>query len=201
MNQELNSAGNSRPVVRLSWFKSAARCLICLPLAFCCAGLLAQPQTMREYQIKAGLLFKFTQFTEWPSNALESESSPLVIGVLGTDPFDGFLDETVRDELIRGRPVVVQRYQKVEEIKTCHILYIADSEAARLEHDQEVLKGRPVLTVSDAEGAIRSGMVVHLFIERNKPRLQINVEAARAAGLTISTKLLRVAEIVGPGKK
>ncbi len=187
---------------RVSVFQAALRSLgLVLLAAICSAAAPAGSETPREYQIKAGFLFKFTQFIEWPSTAFENGDSPMVIGVLGTDPFRGFLDETVRDELAKGRPVVVQRYRRVEEIKTCHILFIGSSEAHQLDHIHDVLKGKPVLTVSDLDGAARSGPIIRLLTERNRVRLRINVEEARVADLTISSKLLRAAEIVGADTK
>jgi hypothetical protein len=95
----------------------------------------------------------------------------------------------------------VERYRKVEEIKTCHILYIGQSEASHLDQVLATLKGKPVLTFSDIESSALRGVMVRFVPERNKIRLRINVEAARAADLTISSKVLRAAEIVGMEKK
>lgn len=48
-----------------------------------------------EYQVKAVFLFNFAQFVTWPSQPADA---PLVIGILGDDPFGSYLDETVRGE-------------------------------------------------------------------------------------------------------
>jgi hypothetical protein len=82
----------------------------------------------------------------------------------------------------------------VGEIKTCHVLFISRSETDRLEQILASVKGRNILTVGDAEDfALRGGMI-QLVTEKNKIRMRINLEAVKAAGLTISSKLLRVAE-------
>jgi len=155
----------------------------------------------REYQVKAVFLFNFAQFTEWPSNAFPTTDSPIIIGTLGNNPFGDFLLETVRNEAVRGRKLVVEHYQKVEEIKNCHILYIGQSEADRLEYDLNVLKGRPVLTVSDVENAAYRGVMVRLLTEKNKVRLRVNLDEVKAVGLNLSSKLLRVAEVIHTEKK
>src|SRR5258705_4625430 len=80
-------------------------------------ALLAQSAPSRENQIKAVFLFNFAQFVEWPAQAFPEARTPLVIGVLGEDPFGAFLDETVRGEKVNNRPLVVQRYRRVEEIQ------------------------------------------------------------------------------------
>jgi len=155
----------------------------------------------REYQVKAVFLFNFAQFTEWPTNAFPAPDSPIVIGTLGDNPFGDYLRETVKNELVHGRKIVVEHYQKVEEIKNCHILYVGQSEADRLEHDLNVLKGRPVLIVSDIENAAYRGVMIRLLTQSNKVRFRINLEETKAAGLTLSSKLLRVAEVIHPDRK
>ena len=173
--------------------------LIAASLPFSPSAHAADPS--REYQVKAVFLFNFAQFTEWPSNAFSAADSPIVIGTLGTNPFGDFLRETVSTETVHGRKLVVEHYQKVEEIKNCHILYMGQSEADRLEHDLNVLKGRPVLTVSEIDNAAYRGAMVRLLTEKNKVRLRINLDEVRAAGLTLSSKLLRVAEVVHSERK
>lgn len=154
----------------------------------------------KEYQIKAVFLFNFAQFVDWPTNAFPEAQTPLVIGVLGEDPFGSYLDETVRGEKVNNRPLIVQRYRRADEIKSCHILFISRSETDRLEAIFNGLKGRNILTVGDYEGFAQRGGMIRFFTEKNKVRLRIGLEAAKAANLTISSKLLRPAEIVAPGK-
>jgi hypothetical protein len=162
--------------------------------------LSAQTAPAREYQVKAVFLFNFAQFVDWPPQAFPEAQTPLVIGVLGEDPFGAYLDETVRDEKVNNRPLAVRRYRRVEEIKTCHILFISRSEADRLEQILARLKGRHILTVADTEGFALRGVMIRLITEKNKIRLKINLEAAKAANLTISSKLLRPAKIVAAGR-
>src|SRR5712664_4158707 len=108
----------------------------------------AQTPTSPEYQLKAVFLFNFAQFVEWPPTAFPEAKAPLVIGVLGEDPFGPYLDETVRGEKVNNRPLVVQRFRQVEEIKTCHVLFISRSERERLGQILAGLKGRNILAVS-----------------------------------------------------
>jgi hypothetical protein len=161
-------------------------------------GLDASAQTgpSREYQVKAVFLFNFAQFVEWPATAFASPNSPIIIGVLGEDPFGAYLDETVRGEKVDNRPVEVQRYGRVEEIKTCHILFISRSEASHLAQILVSLKDRSLLVVGDGDDFVQRGGMIRLATVQNKVRLIVNVEAAQVANLTISSKLLRSAEIL-----
>ena len=163
-------------------------------------GLAAQTPRASEYQIKAVFLFNFAQFVDWPPGAFPDSTAPLVIGVLGDDPFGPYLDETVRGETVRGRPLEIHRYQKIEDIKACHILFISASEESRLESILGNLKDRAILTVGDGAGFARRGGMIRFMSEKSKIRVRINLAAAEAAKLMISSKLLRAAEVITPGK-
>ncbi len=160
------------------------------------SGLAAQSSPAPEYRLKAVFLFNFAQFVEWPASAFPEPDSPLVIGVLGEDPFGASLDETVRGETVNDRPLTVRRFRRVEEIGGCHILFVSRPEQGRLGEILDSLKGRSVLTVSDANGFATRGGMIGFVTEENHIRLRVNLEAARAANLTISSKLLRPAQIV-----
>lgn len=149
-----------------------------------------------EYEVKAVFLFNFAQFVEWPPQAFADASTPLIIGILGDDPFGAVLDDVVRGETVNGRPLAVHRFRRHDEIASCHILYISQSEAGRLGQLVERLRGREILTVSDIDGAARHGVMIRFLTENRRIRLRINLDAVRAARLFISSKLLRPAEIV-----
>ncbi len=151
-------------------------------------------------QVEAVFLFNFTQFVDWPPKAFADPSAPIVIGVLGSDPFGAALDEVVRGEVVQGRPLVVHRAQHIEELADSHILFISRSERARLAPVLATLKGSNVLTVSDLDGFATEGGMICFVLTDNKVRLRVNLEATKTAGLTLSSKLLRVAQIVGPGE-
>jgi hypothetical protein len=153
-------------------------------------------QAPSEYQVKAVFLFNFAQFVEWPATAFPDVHAPLVIGVLGEDPFGAQLETVVRDEVVGGRKLTVQRYQRVEQVGDCHILFISQSESRRLEQVVAALKGRSILTVGDTPGFAVRGVMVRFVTEKNRIRLRINLDAAKAAGLVLSSKLLRPADIV-----
>jgi hypothetical protein len=180
---------------------AATWCVACGLLLLGALDASAQAGPSREYQVKAVFLFNFAQFVEWPPAAFAGASSPLVIGILGGDPFGAYLDETVRNEKVNNRPLEIQRYHRVDEIKTCHILFISPSEIERYEQISAGLQGRSILTVGDTEGFATRGGMIRFLIEQNRIRLRVNVGTARAAGLTISSKLLRAAEIVETGAK
>src|SRR5262249_519960 len=136
----------------------------------------------------------------WPEDAFARADEPLVIGVLGEDPFGAYLEETVRGETAHGRPLAVERYRRLEEVGNCQVLFVSSSEAARFARIFASLNGRRVLTIGDVDGFTHHGGMIRLATVAGKIQLRINLEAAKAARLTISSKLLRPAQIVASGQ-
>ena len=155
----------------------------------------AQPTTFDPREVKAVFLLNFVQFVDWPSSAFDGPDAPIVIGVLGDDPFGNLLDDVVRGEVVKGRQVTVARFRRVEDIKTCHVLFVSPSEVAINDRILTVLSKRPTLTVGETESFTAHGMV-RFLTERNRIRLEVNPALAKSAGLTISSNLLRAARIV-----
>jgi hypothetical protein len=176
---------------------SSIRRLLCfLALVLCCAGARSGPPAT-EYQVKAAYLFNFGQFVEWPSGTHGSATAPFVIGIVGDDPFGSVIDELVRGESIGGRPLVIRRLKETDELAACHILFIGRSEAARIARILRAVRGRSVLTVTDFAEADGRDAIIVLKTENKRIRMRINIAAARANNLVISSKLLRPAEVVG----
>lgn len=167
------------------------------------AGTLTLPaETVpgKEYQVKAVFLYNFAQFVEWPESVFTEDKSPLVVGVLGSDPFNAYLDEVVRGERVGSHPIQVVRYHRIEDIKNCHVLFVSASESSRLAPILAGLRKRKILTVGESDLFSRLGGMVSFVTRQGKIRLKINLEAVQAADLTVSSKLLRLAEIVTPRK-
>lgn len=149
-----------------------------------------------EYEVKAAYLYNFAKFTDWPPEAFSGENSPVVFCVLGKSPFGSALD-SLASKTVANRKVVVRYVGRVEDIKECHILYVAASEKPRLAHILASLPVSAVLTVSDIKDFSRAGGMIGLVTQEEKVRFQINLKAAQRARLRLSSKLLKLAlEIV-----
>lgn len=167
--------------------------------AFLCllgVDLLAQSSGAQPYQVEAVFLFNFTQFVSWPAGAFADAHAPIVICVLGEDPFGSYLDDTLRGERVEERPLIARRYGRPEELGPCHILYVGADQAPHFDAVLAAVRGKPVLTVGSFDNFGRSGGMVRFIVENRRVRLRVNVDAARAQNLSISAKLLRIAEIV-----
>jgi hypothetical protein len=171
-----------------------------LPLLIAAFGILwggrlcAQP-AVRDTEVKATLLFNFCHFVQWPDTAFGDPAAPFVIAILGRDPFGKFLDELVADEKAHGRRIQVLRVSRVEDIAHAHMVYVGASEQTRVRRVVGALRGRPILSVGEevGDGFTRAGGLVGFATVKGNVRIWINLDEARAAGLSISAKLLRLA--------
>lgn len=150
-----------------------------------------------EYQVKAVFLFNFGQFVEWPASAFDTPQAPFVIGIIGDDPFGKTIDDVVRGETVGSHSLVVRRLADLQDIAGCHILFIGRDEPHQLAQTLAAARGHSVLTVTDIDGAEKQGAIIVLFNERNRIRMRINLAAAKANRLVISSKLLRPAQVIG----
>ena len=149
-----------------------------------------------EYEVKAAFLFHFAKFIDWPSEVYSDPATPISIGVIGQDPFGNALEKVIGDKKIKGRNLIIRRYQDINEINFCHVFFIAESESAQLENILSHLNGQSVLTVGDMDGFAQRGGIIRLFVQAKKVRFKINLDAAERVRLKISAKLLNLAQIV-----
>lgn len=150
-----------------------------------------------EPELKSVFLFNFAQFVEWPTNTFFASEAAFVIGIIGKDlPLEKHLNDVVEGESIGSHKLFVKLCHNIEEAKGCQILFVANSEASRLDSILRRLKDLPVLTVSDIDGFTQSGGMIRFVTEQKKIRFHINNVSAKAANLTISSKILRAAKTV-----
>lgn len=197
----LISDSHSRKAPRL--WRERVRCWFGILIWLCCivfGGRATGQEVSREYQLKAVLLYNLTQFVEWPLSAFGSPGAPFVVCILGADPFGSVLDEAVRTERSNNRPIVIRRISRIEDAHDAQVVYFSPGRRRDVSEALEQIRGRPVLAVGDFDGFLRAGGTVRMAATPDrKIKLRVNLESARANGLTMSAKLLRVCTIVQTG--
>jgi hypothetical protein len=147
-----------------------------------------------EYLVKAGYLYNFALLVEWPTAASPEPGQPMVIGVLGNNEFADILETVVSGKRIDGHAFVVRRLKKKEFLECrCHILFIAAQERTRIGEIVGALGSASVLTVSETPGFTSRGGMINFILEDSRVRFEANADAARHAGLNISSRLLNLA--------
>ena len=180
-----------------SGFRWGALCLVAL--VFCGSGRRAWAQggeLTTERKIQAGYLLNFARYVEWPPAAFANSVSPVCIGVLGEDPFGGFLDDTVRGEMVRGHPIVVRRERSPDALRDCHIVFIAVADSEKQGQFLASFSGKPILTVGNENGFAARGGIVNFFLENERVRFEISRAASQRSGLKMHPQLLRLARVV-----
>jgi hypothetical protein len=179
----------------------------------------AQAPTAKEYQLKAAFLFNFISFVDGGRFSLSDEElkaaktkPPIVIGIVGKDPFENAFD-LLKGKEVKDRPVTVKRFKSLEEckgadgkipaehpelvaIKACHVLFVCPSEKDHLKTLLDPLRTQTILTVADVPGFLDAGGMIGFVIEDNKVRFDVNSSATARAKLEIRSKLLRLARTV-----
>lgn len=156
------------------------------------SGASAQAESLSEDGAKAGFIFNFTKYTEWP----EVDAELLVCG-LGADVLSGKL-ESLQGRLVHGREIRVRGATLPGEWRDCEVLFIKADEARRVEAVLRNTAQRPVLTISDIPGFAQVGGIIGLKLRAGRIRFDINQGAARQAGLKLSSQLLKLADEVLP---
>ncbi len=183
-----------RPRVDVAAALLGAMLLALAPAAAQAEGVIAS----KEYLVKAAFLFNFTQFVEWPPEAFADDEAPIRIGILGDDPFGKAIDETVRGETVRNRKLTIKRARRPDELKDCHLVFVARSEKGHSSEIIAALDKAPILTVGAHDDFADQGGIIGFYRDGQKVRFRINPSAAQRRNLKVSSQLLSLGKVVGP---
>ena len=157
----------------------------------------AAQQASREYDVKAAFVLNFTRYVAWPD---VRRTPPFRLCVLRPNPFDSRLSSVVAGEKWQDGSIDVDIVADVRQAQGCHLLYVPETAHDAFVEARPLLHGQPVLTVGEHARFLDHDGMIRLFVDQNKVRFSINQRAASAAGLQISSRLLRLArEVIGGG--
>lgn len=162
-------------------------------------GALAQGKSVSEYELKAAFISKFPLFVKWPAPSFASSNSPIVIGVLGKNPFGSHLEAALRGKVVDNRPLLWKVCGTVEEAATCQIVFVSESEKEGLDKILQQLGRRKILTVSDLPGFAERGGMLGLGEANRKIRLEVNLESVQTSGLWVDPQLLQLSKVIRGG--
>jgi len=149
-----------------------------------------------EYKVKAAFLLNFAKFTGWPTQALATAEAPLVIATMSDDPVGPIISKALEGKMVNGHPLRVATLGETDDLKHYHVLFLSRAQKAQIDEVLRRLDGAPVLTVGETDDFARRGGMINLMRAGDSFRFQINLKAAEAAGLSISSKLASMATLV-----
>jgi preprotein translocase subunit Sec61beta len=150
-----------------------------------------------EYEIKAVFLYNFANFITWPQSAFSEKDSYFNICVYGDNPFDNLIEQVLEDRFIEEHELQYKNIKDLDNIKTCHILFLSEEEEEALPPILKLLKEKPILTVTDIEDAIHQGGMISFFEDNTKLNLKINPDNAKKSHLIIPSAILELAQLCG----
>ena len=164
-----------------------AVCLVALLVFFSTV----RGEVLKEYHIKAAYLYNFTKFVEWPTARFPNETSPIVIGVFGRNPFGDELEKIAEGRTVNRRAILVKLIHTADEMRTVHLLFVPASEETRL--PAAAWQDDAILTVGESEGFAALGGTITFTREADKVRFTIDIMSTGSTGLKISAQLLKLA--------
>lgn len=183
------------------WRQLALACfaLIVGAAAFPVAAQSDGDASVLERRVKATFLYKFLSYVEWPDSSHPKANTPFTIAVVGDDALASELAEFAASRTTEGRSVVVKKIYDPGETAGVHILFVARAESARLTQLVKTTQSRPVLIVTESDGALASGSMINFVVSGGRVRFEISLDAAEKRQLKLSSRLLTVALNVRAG--
>lgn len=161
--------------------------------AFLCRAAAAQSlSNLTPSDVEAAYLYNFGKFIQWPDRP-DAAGQAFSICILGQDNFGRRLDDLIAEDTIQGRKIVARRLASIDEAGPCQIVYIGQSENARVKRDLDLLQKKPVLTVGSDPQFLDHGGMIQFVLENRRVRFAVNLAAAQRNGLVLSSQLLKVA--------
>jgi len=150
---------------------------------------------LSEADLKAGLVFNFARYVEWPASEFADPDAPLLLCQIGREKLGGALG-ALDGRHLQGRPVKVRLAAAPEELQACHLVFFSDPDPHQWLPVLRALAGRAVLTVSDADGFIDAGGAIGIVAGEGRLQFEVNRDALDRARLRASSQMLKLARAV-----
>jgi hypothetical protein len=177
--------------------RATTSALLLVSLAIACTSTARADESTQEYKVKAAFIVNFARFIEWPSDAFANDDAPIIIATVGTDPFNGALEQAVAGKKIGRRSIEVRHFDSPDKIKDCQILFVPQTDSETTDRILRRTSGMHILSIGDDENFTAAGGAIRFFTADSKMRFEISLTATDRAKLTISSKLLKLARIYG----
>lgn len=161
----------------------------------------AQAQApVEEAQIKAAFVYNFLKFVDWPEAASRRADDPLVVAIIGEGTTSDAVAAFLATKHVGDRPIVIRHLTWDQPLTGVNAAFVSEGDPRRLHHVFDAAAGAGVLSIGDLHDFAARGGVIGLVVEERKVRFDIDTDAADAARLRISSKLLALGRVVRSGR-
>ena len=181
-------------------FLNSLRICLCMGLAVFLVVLLSAPheaakEANGEYSIKAGFVYNFARFIQWPDHAFANENTPMKVTVFGgPEVFQDF--QKMNGAKVGSRKIQLVHGETPEDAQNCHIVFLARTQRDLWPRIQTALKDAPTLTIGEMNGFLEGGGIINLENKQLKIGFQVNLPEAREQGIEIGSRILKLASRV-----
>lgn len=186
------------------WARQLLVCaILALPVTLTARADAAQPPAVESgdpaLRVKAAYLYKFAGYVEWPSTVFDSQSSPIVIGVIGNDDLEQILSRTIAGKTVNGRPLVTRRLAADSPLQGVHMLFVGAMDKHTLRAISDAVRGRPVLVISDARQERVLDSMISFDLTDQRLRFDVALKPVTSSGLELRALMLTAARRVVRG--
>ncbi|MDP3228703.1 MAG: YfiR family protein [Acidovorax sp.] len=164
--------------------------------AFCWGAMARADTSAGELDLKSAYVFNFIQFIEWPDNSASASASGTgdwTICVSAFSPLKRPLTALEGRPARKGRIIRV-RLLEIRELRSCQMVVM---HSADVEQVLGALKSLPaehgILTIAEEVTFAHPDIMITLYQVDGRVVFGIRADAASAAGLSVSSRLLRLA--------
>lgn len=180
---------------RTAWQRQLFFLGLCVIIISLCLPVSGQCESSRNYKIKAGFIYRFILFTEWPEQAFVTSNDTITLGIVGENPFAGFFAQ-VAGRSVAGKNLKVLELTAAdspERFRQCHLLYIHPSQEEQTSQIIEAVRGQPVVTISDMDDFLEQGGMISFFSRRNRIKFAVHRGLASREGIRFRAQMLKMA--------
>ncbi|MEE9396447.1 MAG: YfiR family protein [Methylococcales bacterium] len=167
-------------------------------ILFCIATPLLARDT-NESTVKAAFVYNFARFTEWPEESFNQSSNKFILCLVGNEPNQQFSSSLIGKK-IHDHSIVIEVRSRLIDLDLCQIIFISGTDYSLIPRVLAAIEFKPVLTIGDMTGFAEMGGIFNIIKIKGKMRFQANIEAIKRSRLRISSRLLKLAQIVGTDK-
>ena len=167
--------------------------LILLPFAFSLFSATVKAQSPIDYSVHANIIYHFSKYIDWPD---AQKSGDFVIGIVGDSPMFEALQKATRNKTVGAQQIIIKKFSTIQNSYDCQILFISEEESYLMKRITALIRGMPVLIVSEQEGLASKGSCINFIREDDKIKLEINKFNIENRKLKIASELLSLGVVV-----
>jgi hypothetical protein len=144
-------------------------------------------------KFKALFLYNFTKYIEWPA---DKQGGDFVIGVLGNSPIKKELDIIATKKKIGTQPIKVKVFNSINDIGSCHVLFIPPGKSSSLAEANKRVAGKGVLVITDKPGLGKKGSGINYVLNGGHQDFEINKSAIKNQNLSVNSSLFALGTVI-----